>query len=73
MILICSDGHESCFGKNECLEILCVIEILVLGRAVGDMKSGLISVHGVQDDLEKVQKITVPVNKMDPKYFIRLK
>lgn len=51
MILICSDGHESRLCKDESLEILRQVDIFVLRRGVGDMKSGLISVHGVQYDL----------------------
>ena len=53
MILICCNCHESCLGENERLEVFRQVDVFVLRRGVGDVKSGLISVHRVQYDLEK--------------------
>ena len=52
MVLIGSDGHEFGFSKRCRLKVFRLCDVFRLGVDVNDVKTRLVVVHGVQDDLK---------------------
>ena len=59
MILVRSDGSELGFCKGECLEVLSGVRVFVPGIDVNHVKSGLITMHRVQNHLKRESQIVL--------------
>lgn len=52
MVLVGRDGREFRLGEDEGTEILRLRRVLVALVNVNDVETRLVSVHGIQDDLQ---------------------
>jgi hypothetical protein len=66
VILVGSDCSEACLLKHKSFEVLLCIFLTVFSRVhIDNMESGLISVHGVENNLEDKDGGSAPATRLE--------